>query len=95
MDENKNIEMVMVEDNCDYEESGDERSGGLLSTVGKVVLGGVAVGVTAVAVKKRDKIAQKMTDHKIKKLEKKGYIVKSPEARYDIIDSEVVDETEE
>lgn len=72
MEETKEFDVNEVEMDCeDLETSG----GGLLGLV--AVVGGI-VGAGVAAYKNRDKIANKITERKIRKLEKKGYTVIEP-----------------
>ena len=76
-----------------YEEPGTQSKG-----LGKiVVIGGTALvgGAAALAIKNKNKLAAKIEDRKIKKLEKKGYKVLKPDV--DVIEQDCsdVEDTEE
>lgn len=86
-------EMVELEEVYDYEEPEEER-GGLIKTV--AVAGGTLIvgGATAFAIKKRDKIAAKLEERKVRKLEAKGYIIERPEFPEEIDESDSNEELE-
>lgn len=81
---------VMEDNNVDtYEDDFEEPSGGFVK---KLVVGTVGVASAACGAllyKNKEKITEWRDERKIKKLEKKGYIVSMPE------DFEVIDESED
>lgn len=78
-EEMRNEEMIELDETevYDYEEPTEE-GGGLIKTI--AVAGGTLIvgGATAFAIKKRDKIAAKLEERKIRKLEAKGYVIELP-----------------
>lgn len=86
-------ELTMVDETTDFDDEYVEESNGIFKKV--VVIGGGALvaGATALAIKNRDKIKAKLEEHKIAKLEKKGYVVYRPEELDEVEYS--VDEAEE
>ena len=86
-EEKEMMELTEVEDN--YEPEEEYEGSGVFKKVAIGVGGAVAAGAVALAVKKRDKIKAKIEEHKIAKLEKKGYVVYRPE------EVEVVEEVDE
>lgn len=85
-----NEEMVTIE-NAEVVEVYEEAEKAGSGIIGKVILGLVAVGIGAGALvyKNRDKIEER----RIRKLEKKGYVISRPEQN-DVADSEECDDVE-
>lgn len=50
-----------------------------IGSIALLAVAGVAVGAAAFAIAKKDKIKAKLEERKIKKLEKKGYVVIRPD----------------
>ena len=102
---NEIIETTEIETtDVDYVDVNYDESGEGNGNLGKVVFGLVIAGgaaAVAVAVKNKDKIKAKLTERRIAKLEKQGYVVVSEEdviaAEAEIENGEVIipEETEE
>ena len=90
-EEKEMMELTEVEDN--YEPDEEYEGSGVFKKVAIGVGGALTVGAVALAVKKRDKIKAKIEEHKIAKLEKKGYVVYRPEEVEEV--EEVYEETDE
>lgn len=92
-----NEEMGTVMESVEiYDEPEFSSEGGfgkkLLAVGGTVIVG----GATALAIKNRDKLKAKMTERKIKKLEKQGFVVaRAEDVEYDIVDYGEEDVSEE
>lgn len=100
MSEVLNNEIMETEDEVavvDLEPEEAEAGKGIL---GKVVVGGLILGGVAVAIKCKKKIADKLTARNIKKLEKQGYQIFSPDEEIEVreveecFDEDDLDETE-
>lgn len=86
--EDKRNEMI-EETEVNVEDYGyEEPVEGGRSIKGIVIAGGSLIvgGATALAIKKRDKIADMITERKIKKLESKGFIIERPELPEEVDD---------
>ncbi len=84
----ENVTDVVTEEAMDMTPINCEAEGSNVAiTVAKVLLvGGAILGV--VLLKKKDAIARKIDESRIKKLTKKGYIISLPEEACEVIDDE-------
>lgn len=77
----RNEEMVteVVIEDYGYDEPEVENEGGFLK--GAIVAGGTLLvgGATAFAIKNKNRIAAKLEERNVRKLEKKGYVIERPE----------------
>ena len=78
-----------------YMEPEEEKSGS--GILGKLIVGGVIAvgGLTALALKNKDKIKAKRNEKKAKQLEAEGYVVTKIEDDWDDDDCEIFDEESE
>jgi urocanate hydratase len=89
---NEEMETEMALDTYDEPEVQGRGLGKIIAIGGTALVGGAA----ALAIKNKKKLAAKIEDHKIKKLEKKGYVVYKPEEVEAVeVDSEDVETVEE
>lgn len=84
---------VMVMDDSDIYEDLDEESN-VLSTIVKVAAGAALATGVAIAAKKREKIKAKLTELKIKSLQKKGYHVFEPDVEVEYDPGDASDDNE-
>lgn len=88
---NEEMESVEIYDEPEFSSEGGFGKK-LLAVGGTVIVG----GATALAIKNRDKLKAKMTERKIKKLEKQGFVVaRAEDVEYDIVDYGEEDVSEE